>query len=140
MKAKKIIVCLVVLLCLLSILLVKQTVEHNREHWRQGILTLNNAAFFLITVMPELEDPADWNAAATALGQLVQLADVQDKGDNGKVKQLLLAVANSHRTDPTALREALGELTISWNTNPGEGYCIVEKGDLEGIFALCGDS
>lgn len=137
MKTKKIIVLLLAVICLLSALLAKQTAEHHREHWQQGILTLSNAAFFLTSVMPELEDPADWSAAATALGQMVQLADVQDKGDNWKVKQMLLNISNSQPiADLTTLRETVGKLTIAWDTRPGAWYCTVQKGDTEQISAL----
>lgn len=136
MKSKRTVLFLLALVCLLSALLVKQTVERKREHWQQGILTLNNAAFFLVTVMPSLEDPADWDAGATALGQIAAPADVQDKGDNWKVREMIQAVANSQLAEDKALlREAVGELAIAWNTQAY--YCTVEQGDPDRIIALC---
>jgi len=139
MKFKKCIPVLLVLSLVLNVFLVKKTIDDYHEFQRQGIWGLNYAAFHLVTLMPEMEDPEDWTAAATTMGQTLQAAHVMDKEDNLAVYHLIQAVSQVHGSqDRTELRKALGELTIRWNTKPGELYCTVVKGDVDKIMELCG--
>ena len=60
MKFKKCIPVLLVLSLVLNVFLVKKTIDDYHEFQRQGIWGLNYAAFHLVTLMPEMEDPEDW--------------------------------------------------------------------------------
>lgn len=136
---KKCIPVLLVLSLLVNGFLVKKTIDDHHEFQRQGILGLNHAAFHLVTLMPQMEDPEDWTAAAAALGQTLQAASVADKGDNLAVYRLIHAVSEvDGDQDRTELRKALEELTISWNTEPGQWYCTIVKGDVDKLMNLCG--
>lgn len=136
MNLKKCIPILLLLSLVVNVILGCKLTGLYKQYQQQAIIDLNNAVFYMTTVLPQMEEAEDWTAAAVVLAQMLYTNQAEDQGDNLVVCQLAKTVAHVNgNQDRTELCEELHKLTFAWDTE--KCYCTIIQGDVEKITKLC---